>query len=344
VQRNGWEAPLSPLSASALLPQVAPLRDASRRLVRELGFLDHRVKKAGVTHSQCHALIEIERRGVMAAGELAAVLNLDKSTTSRTVASLVRAGLVAPRAEGGDRRRRPLALTGKGRRKLAALHQLANRQVEQALELLGEADRQAVVRGMDVYAKALGRRRAQQEFAIRPIARRDDPVIAGIVRAALTEFGGTGPGYAVHDDEVSAMSQAYAGEGHGYWVVARGKQVVGGGGFGPLAGGEPGMCELRKMYFAPAARGLGMGARLLAHVLERAVEAGYRSCYLETLQCMAQARRLYESFGFRPLSGALGATGHFACDAFYQRDLIPGSKATENLQLPDNREAPSLSD
>ena len=167
-------------------------------------------------------------------------------------------------------------------------------------------------------------------------------MIAGIVRAALTEFGGTGPGYAVHDEEVGAMSESYAGEGSGYWVVARGKQVVGGGGFGPLTGGQPGMCELRKMYFAPEARGLGMGARLLTHVLERAAEAGYRTCYLETLQCMAQARRLYESFGFRPLSGPVGATGHFACDAFYARDLVPQgpeAEASRNLQFLDKREA-----
>ena len=147
---------------SPLLPQVAPLRGTPRGgWCAELGFLDHRVKKAGVTHSQCHALIEIER-GVMAAGELAAVLNLDKSTTSRTVASLIRAGLVAPRASDGDRRRRPLALTGKGRRKLAALHQLANREVGGAARAPRRDDRQAVVRGMDVYAKALSRRRAQR--------------------------------------------------------------------------------------------------------------------------------------------------------------------------------------
>jgi hypothetical protein len=36
---------------------------------------------------------------------------------------------------------------------------------------------------------------------------------------------------------------------------------------------------------------------------------------------MARARKLYESFGFQRLSGPMGATGHFAVDAWYARDL-----------------------
>ncbi len=300
---------------------MAPLRDSSRRLVRELGFLEGRSKAAAITHTQCHTLIEIERRGVLAAGELAAILNLDKSTTSRTVASLVSAGYIAARADGGDRRRRPLTLTAKGRRKLAALHELANRQVQEALSLLDGDERDTVLRGMSLYARALARRRAQQEFTIRPIARRDDPVVAGIVRATLTEYGATGPGYAIHDPEIDAMTETYARPGHGYWVLERAGQVVGGGGFGPLNGGEPGVCELRKMYFLPAARGSGMGARILAQALDGARAAGYRICYLETILAMTQARKLYESFGFRVLSGPMGATGHSACEIWYALDL-----------------------
>jgi putative acetyltransferase len=316
MQQNGWKDPSSPL-----LPEVAPLRDSSRRLVRELGFLEGRSRVAAITHTQCHTLIEIERQGVLAAGELAAILNLDKSTTSRTVASLVRAGFIAARADGGDRRRRPLTLTAKGRRKLASLHELANRQVQEALSLLDADQRDTVLRGMSLYAKALARRRAQQEFTIRPVARRDDPVMAGIVRATLTEFGATGPGYAIHDPEIDMMTETYSQPGHGYWVLERSGQVVGGGGFGPLNGGEPDVCELRKMYFLPAARGSGMGARILAQALDGARAAGYRRCYLETLLAMTQARKLYESFGFRMLCGPMGATGHSACDTWYALDL-----------------------
>src|SRR5688572_33473826 len=98
MQRNGWQA------QSDLFPEVGAVRQASRQLVRELGFLDDGQNGLGITHSQCHTLIELERQERLTAGELAQALNLDKSTTSRTVAGLVRGGYVTMRAEPGDRR------------------------------------------------------------------------------------------------------------------------------------------------------------------------------------------------------------------------------------------------
>jgi len=90
---------------------------------------------------------------------------------------------------------------------------------------------------------------------------------------------------------------------------------------GPLAGGEEGVCELRKMYFLPAARGLGAGKALLARCIEEARARGYRRMYLETLTGMDAAQRLYERFGFTKLAAPLGATGHFGCDRWYALEL-----------------------
>jgi putative acetyltransferase len=317
MQRNGWQA------QSDLFPEVAPLRQASRQLVRELGFLDDGQNGLGITHSQCHTLIELERQERLTAGELAQALNLDKSTMSRTVAGLVKAGYVVMRAEAGDRRRRQLVLTARGRRKIARIHQQADGSVQAALTALPAEDRAAAVRGLELYAGALARTRARAGFGIRPITRRDDRAMGAVIRAVMTEFGASGPGFAIHDPEVDEMSRTYRPDGHAYWVVVRGDRVVGGGGYGRLTGAAEEVCELRKMYFLPEARGVGMGARLLALVLEQAAGAGYRICYLETLVSMTQARRLYEAFGFRRIDGPMGATGHFSCDAYYVRDLAP---------------------
>jgi putative acetyltransferase len=157
--------------------------------------------------------------------------------------------------------------------------------------------------------------------AIRPIQTADDPAMAAIIRAVMTEHGASGPGFAIHDREVDAMSAAYDRPGAGYFVVEAGAKVVGGGGFAPLDGGAPGTCELRKMYFLPATRGLGLGAALLGRCLEAARRAGHRQMYLETLDTMGRARRLYEGFGFQRLDGPLGCTGHHACDTWYARPL-----------------------
>ena len=159
------------------------------------------------------------------------------------------------------------------------------------------------------------------ELTLRPIEPRDDAAVASIIRTVMPEFGADGPGFAIHDKEVGGMSAAYSRPGCGYWVVERAGRVVGGGGIAPLEGGDPGVCELKKMYFLPEARGRGVGEQLLRQCLAFAREAGYRTCYLETLTHMTAAQKLYRRLGFQALSSPMGATGHFGCDHWYALDL-----------------------
>jgi len=104
-------------------------------------------------------------------------------------------------------------------------------------------------------------------------------------------------------------------------VVERGSQVVGGGGVAPLQNGEADVCELRKMYFLPAARGMGAGSAMMQHCLDAARAFGFRRCYLETLTGMDAAQALYVRSGFTPLCAPMGGTGHFSCDRFFILEL-----------------------
>jgi putative acetyltransferase len=163
--------------------------------------------------------------------------------------------------------------------------------------------------------------RTAPHLEIVPIAPEHDAAIGKIIRATLAEFGAVGQGYSAADAEVDHMSEAYGGPGHCYDVVLLHGAVVGGGGIAPLDHGPADHCELRKMYFLPAARGLGAGRRLLTRCLDHARSMGYRYCYLETLAGMTTAQRLYTSVGFTRLPGPLGNTGHFNCDTFFGLEL-----------------------
>jgi len=145
--------------------------------------------------------------------------------------------------------------------------------------------------------------------------------VARVIRTVMPEYGARGAGFAINDPEVDAMCAAYPAPGSAYFVLELNGEVVGGGGVGPLWGGEEGTCELRKMYFLPAARGLGAGKALLGRCIEEARARGYRRMYLETLTGMDAAQRLYERFGFTRLAAPLGATGHFGCDRWYAVEL-----------------------
>ena len=142
-----------------------------------------------------------------------------------------------------------------------------------------------------------------------------------VIRTVMPEFGASGPGFAIHDPEVSCMFDSYNNSTSAYFVLTENGRVIGGGGIAPLTGGDKDTCELRKMYFLSEARGHGHGQEMLEICLGRAKEMGYKRCYLETLENMNQAKRLYERSGFVKLSAPMGATGHFSCDAWYLREL-----------------------
>ena len=115
-------------------------------------------------------------------------------------------------------------------------------------------------------------------YSIRPIEPRDDAAMARIIRTVMPEFGACGSGFAINDPEVDWMHRAYSAPRCAYFVVEVDGEVVGGGGVAPLEGGDPEVCELRKMYFLTQARGLGAGAALMETSLRKARELGFRRC------------------------------------------------------------------
>lgn len=158
-------------------------------------------------------------------------------------------------------------------------------------------------------------------FRIRLIGPDDNAAIRDIILETLIEHGATGGGFASGDQDTRQMYQAFQAAGRRYFIIDHGGRVMGGAGIAPLPG-EPGTCELVKMYFRPEIRGLGLGKRLLMLCLEEAVKAGYERIYLETIVNMHAARGLYEHLGFKQIPEHMGNTGHFACDVFYLRNLL----------------------
>ena len=159
------------------------------------------------------------------------------------------------------------------------------------------------------------------DVVIRRIRPADDAAVREVIARVMVELGATGEGFSDQDEELASMSAAYGGPDAGYCVAELGGVIVGGAGVGPLPQAEAAVCELRKMYLLPAARGHGIGRSLLETCLEMARQMGYQTCYLETLAQMDRARDLYERSGFLPLEAPMGNTGHFGCNRWYSLSL-----------------------
>jgi len=153
---------------------------------------------------------------------------------------------------------------------------------------------------------------------IREIESQDNPQIAALIRQVLQEFEACGPGFSIHDQEVDFMYNAYHRLRCVYFVIENNGQILGGAGIAPLEGASADICELKKMYLMPKIRGQGWGEKILNLCLQKAREFNYHRCYLETLERMSAAGRLYEKFGFERTMAPQGNTGHFSCDRYYE--------------------------
>lgn len=160
------------------------------------------------------------------------------------------------------------------------------------------------------------------EAQIRPIKPSDNQTVQELVVSTLAEFGLSGQGFAGVDVELDDMHAAYADELSAFYVVEVAGEIQGVGGYAPLAGTEPGtIAELRKMYFRPALRGLGVGQQLIDLCIKAAQAKGFHTMYLETVPDMRAAHRLYLKNGFSYIEHKLGDTGHHKCGVYMTREL-----------------------
>ena len=148
---------------------------------------------------------------------------------------------------------------------------------------------------------------------IRLIEKKDNPQIAKVIRSVLEDFNVPKVGTAYADTALDCMYETYQKPNAVYFVVEENNKIIGGAGVAKLDNYEGNVCELQKMYFLPEARGKGVGAQMMEFCLAKATEFGYEKIYLETMEYMTHAQKLYKQSGFEYIDCALGDTGHYSC-------------------------------
>ncbi len=137
-----------------------------RTLEREVVFsLSADAGCCGVTFAQCHLLLEVEQRGTTSITRLAAALELDKSTLSRTVDIMVRAGLLSRQGDPASRRQQVIGLTTLGRQKAETIDTSCDASYRRLFDFIPAAKRKAVIASVSILAEAMHRMRTQPDSA-----------------------------------------------------------------------------------------------------------------------------------------------------------------------------------
>jgi putative acetyltransferase len=156
---------------------------------------------------------------------------------------------------------------------------------------------------------------------IRPIKQKDNPIIAKIIRDTLEEFGANHPGTVYYDPTTDALFDLFKKEKSNYNIAEIDGKIVGGGGIYPTEGLPEDTCELVKMYLLPEARGTGLGSQLISKCLEQAKANGFSKVYLESMNELKAALKVYARMGFNYLEGPMGNSGHFGCPLWMLKEL-----------------------
>jgi len=120
-------------------------RELIRNLERKLGVLDeHQLACCSISLAQCHALVEIGREKTVSLVQLSDILELEKSTVSRTVEHLVKAGLVSRDTDLSNRRYISISLTEDGERLFDEIEKTMNLRFMHILQNIPQ-DKQGIM-------------------------------------------------------------------------------------------------------------------------------------------------------------------------------------------------------
>ena len=156
---------------------------------------------------------------------------------------------------------------------------------------------------------------------IRLIEKEDNLQIAKVIRSVLKDFKVPKVGTAYADAALDCMFETYQNVNAAYFIVEENHKIIGGAGIAKLENFDGNVCELQKMYFLPEARGRGVGAQMMETCLKKAREFNYEKIYLETMEYMTHAQKLYKQSGFEYIESALGDTGHYSCPVYMLKKL-----------------------
>ncbi|MCP4819205.1 MAG: MarR family transcriptional regulator [Shimia sp.] len=266
---------------------ITRIRRFNRAVVRETGVLDQSFLGRGRPLGPARVLHAIGQDG-NDLETIRAYLGLDKTLLSRFLKSLQEEGIVTLEKDKADGRRRIAKLTEAGRVEHAAYNELSDAQANATLARHPRAE--ALLEAMDLIGSALGR----DDIAFKQVDPRSENALYCLHEYYAELDRRIDIGFDVNLSADPDATDMMPPRGTFLLAMSDGLPL----GCVGLKGTDKGYAEIKRLWIAPSARGLGLAKRMMEQVEAAARDLGIALLRLDTNAGLPEAVKLYETSGW----------------------------------------------
>jgi DNA-binding MarR family transcriptional regulator/GNAT superfamily N-acetyltransferase len=268
---------------------IDKVRSFNRVVTLSSGALDDSYLGRGRSLGQARILLEIGPQGADLRS-LRERLRLDSGYLSRMLRALERSGLVKTKPGATDRRRRDVALTPKGSAEWTAYDTLSDDLARSLLAPLNASQRERLLAAMGEVEQLM--RAASVTIEVEDAESTDAKSCVAAYFAELDRRFEDG-----FDPGSGGYASSKAGEERSVFLLARLEERP--VGCGAVKARDDDAAEIKRMWVAPQARGLGIARRILDRLEDEARALGCRRVRLDTNRSLAEAQAMYRKAGYR---------------------------------------------
>jgi DNA-binding MarR family transcriptional regulator/GNAT superfamily N-acetyltransferase len=285
-------------SISVADDRVETIRRFNRFYTKKIGVLHEGLLESAFSLAEARVLFELAQSKPSTASVLAGELGLDAGYLSRILRDFQSRGLLRRIPSPADRRQSVLSLTKKGNDAQAILDARSRGEIRAMIAGLTNPEQARLVESMKTIRSLLGDRTTKSTpYLLRSHRPGDMGWIVhrhGVLYAQ--EYG--------WDERFEALVAAIVAEFIRHeepkvercWIAEREGENVGSV---FLVRHSKSVAKLRLLLVEPAARGLGIGTRLVDECTRFARQVGYRKILLWTNNVLHSARKIYAAAGYR---------------------------------------------
>lgn len=299
---------------------IDAVRRFSRFYTQRIGVLQEGLLGSDLSLTEGRIVYELGARSRVTARDLCSDLGLDAGYVSRILKRFETNGWIQRSVSKDDARQADLALTRAGRTLFNDINRRSHDEIAALLIETSDADKRHLVDALAHVERTLGGSLSALDVVLRPHRVGDIGWVIhrhGVIYAE--EYGWDATFEAMVARVAADFIDEFKPGKEICWIADRGGSILGSA-FVVRKSEE--IAKLRLVYVERAARGTGLGRRLLDAAMSFARDAGYKRMTLWTNDVLVPARRLYEATGFEMTeSEAYRGFGKDLVGETWERDL-----------------------